>query len=65
LQHRALLSEIVATRVASSDESGGEGTHHVRHGGGSRRYRSGGAPGAPGGPGGLFGHMVGGLFGHR
>jgi len=63
LQHKALLSEIVATRVASSDYSGDEGTHHVRHGGGSRHYRSGGA--AAGGPGGLFGHMMGGMFGRR
>jgi peptidoglycan hydrolase-like protein with peptidoglycan-binding domain len=63
LQHKALLSEIVATRVASSDESGDEGTHHVRRGGGSRHYRSGGA--AAGGPGGLFGHMMGGMFGRR
>jgi len=59
LQHKALLSEIVATRVSSSDESGDEGTHHVRRGGGSRHYRSGG------GPGGLFGNMMGGMFGRR
>jgi hypothetical protein len=61
LQHKALLSEIVATRVASSGESGDEGTHHVRHGGG-RRYRGGGGGG---GPGGLFGNMMGGMFGRR
>jgi peptidoglycan hydrolase-like protein with peptidoglycan-binding domain len=61
LQHNALLSEIVATRVASSDESSDEGTHHVRHGGG-RRYRGGGGGG---GPGGLFGNMMGGMFGRR
>jgi Caspase domain/Putative peptidoglycan binding domain len=60
LQHKALLSEIVA-RVASSDESGDEGTHHVRRGGGSRHYRGGGG----GGPGGLFGNMMGGMFGRR
>src|SRR5882724_7436934 len=60
LQHKALLSEIVATRVASSDESGDEGTHHVRRGGGSR-HRGGGG----GGPGGLFGNMMGGMFGRR
>ena len=59
LQHKALLSEIVATRVSSSDESGDEGTHHVCRGGGSRHYRSGG------GPGGLFGNMMGGMFGRR
>jgi len=61
LQHKALLSEIVATRVSSSDESGDEGTHHVRRGGGSRHYRGGGG----GGPGGLFGNMMGGMFGRR
>jgi Caspase domain/Putative peptidoglycan binding domain len=63
LQHKALLSEIVATRVGSSDYSDDEGTHHVRHGGGGRHYRSNG--GAAGGPGGLFGHMMGGMFGRR
>jgi uncharacterized caspase-like protein len=64
LQHKALLSEIVATRVASSDDSiDDETVHHVRHGGGGgRHYRSGGAAG---GPGGVFGHMMGGLFGRR
>jgi len=61
LQHKALLSEIVATRVSSSDESGDEGTHHVRRSGGSRHYRGGGG----GGPGGLFGNMMGGMFGRR
>jgi len=61
LQHKALLSEIVATRVSSSDESGDEGTHHVRRGGSSRHYRGGGG----GGPGGLFGNMMGGMFGRR
>jgi uncharacterized caspase-like protein len=64
LQHKALLSEIVATRVASSDDSiDDETVHHVRHGGGGgRHYRSGGAAG---GPGAVFGHMMGGLFGRR
>jgi uncharacterized caspase-like protein len=64
LQHQALLSEIVATRVASSDDSiDDETVHHVRHGGGGgRHYRSGGAAG---GPGAVFGHMMGGLFGRR
>ena len=60
LQHKALLSEIVSTRVASSDDSDEDTVHHSRHGGGGRHYyRSGG------GPGGLFGHMMGGLFGRR
>ena len=61
LQHKALQSEIVATRVASARmipmntpvASGGGG-------GGGRHYRGGG-----GGPGALFGGMMGGLFGRR
>jgi uncharacterized caspase-like protein len=68
LQHKALLSEIVSTRVASTDDSsssgdddsssGGGGGRHYRHssGGGGRHYRGGG------GGGGLFGHMMGGMF---
>jgi hypothetical protein len=59
LQHKALLSEIVSTRVASSDDSGDDETHHSRRsggGGGGRHYRGGGGPGA------LFGGMMGGLF---
>ena len=59
LQHKALLSEIVSARVASTDSSS-EGSGHVRHsggGGGRRYYRGGGAPG------GFFGFM-GGLFRH-
>jgi uncharacterized caspase-like protein len=61
LQHKALLSEIVATRVASADDSGDETVHHSRHSGGGsgRHYRGGGGPGA------LFGGMMGGLFGRR
>jgi uncharacterized caspase-like protein len=63
LQHKALLSEIVATRVASADDSGDETVHHSRHSGGGggsgRHYRAGGGPGA------LFGGMMGGLFGRR
>jgi peptidoglycan hydrolase-like protein with peptidoglycan-binding domain len=61
-QHRALKSEIVSTRVASSDDSGEDSVHHYsRHsggGGGGRHYRRGGG-------GGLFGGMMGGLFGRR
>jgi hypothetical protein len=61
LQHKALQSEIVSTRVvASSDDSGDESVHHSRRysgGGGGRHYRSGG--------GGLFGGMMGGLFGRH
>ena len=59
LQHKALVSEIVSTRVASSDGDDDE-VHHVRHSGGGRHYRGGG-----GGPGAFFGHMMGGLFGRR
>jgi uncharacterized caspase-like protein len=63
LEHKALVSEIVSTQIASSDDSEEE-THHSRHsggGGGRRSYRGGG-----GGPGALFGHMMmGGLFGRR
>jgi uncharacterized caspase-like protein len=63
LQHKALLSEIVATRVASAADSGDETVHHSRHSGGGggsgRHYRGGGGPGA------LFGGMMGGLFGRR
>jgi hypothetical protein len=63
LQHKALLSEIVATRVASSDDSADEGAHRARHGGGGGRHYRGG--GAAGGPGAVFGHMMGGLFGRH
>ena len=65
LQHKALQSEILATRVASvaSDDSNDEPSHPSRRhgggGGGSRHYqRSGGRPGA------FFGGMMGGLFRH-
>jgi hypothetical protein len=63
LQHKALVSEIVSTRVASSDGGDDEEARHGRHsGGGGRRYYRGGGGG---GPGGFFGHMMGGLFGRR
>jgi hypothetical protein len=59
LQHKALLSEIVSTRVASSDDSDEETVHYSRRsGGGGRHYHRGG-----GGPGAFFGGL-GGLF-HR
>ncbi|MFT4115780.1 caspase family protein [Bradyrhizobium sp.] len=61
LQHKAMQSEIVSTRVASSDVSDDEPVRH-RSSGGGRRARGGG--GGMGGPGALFGHMMGGLF-HR
>jgi hypothetical protein len=61
LQQRALQSEIVATRVASTDDGDDEPVHHSRHsgGGGGHHYHRGG------GGGGLFGGMMGGLFGRR
>jgi hypothetical protein len=59
LEHKALVSEIASTKVASADDSSDdEPARHSRHsGGGGRRYHRGG-----GGPGGFFGHMMGGLF---
>jgi uncharacterized caspase-like protein len=65
LQHKALLSEIASTKVASTDDSSSsssddEPARHSRHaggGGGRRSYRGGG-----GGPGAFFGHVMGGLF---
>jgi hypothetical protein len=61
-QHKALQSEILATRVASasSDDSEEEPARSSRrHGeGGSRHYHHGGG----GGPGAFFGGMMGGLF---
>jgi hypothetical protein len=60
LQLKALQSEIVATRVASVDDSDDEPSRHsYRHhggGGGDHHYRGGGGPGA------FFGGMMGGLF---
>jgi hypothetical protein len=65
LQHKALQSEILTTRVASvaSDDSDDEPVHSsARHGRGggsdSRHYHRGGG----GGPGAFFGGMMGGLF---
>ena len=63
LQHKALQSEILASRVqvASSDASDDESSRPSRRrgggGGGGRHYRGGG-----GGPGALFGGMMGGMF---
>jgi hypothetical protein len=63
LQHKALQSEILATRVASasSDDSDDEparaSRRHSSGGGGSRHAHRGG-----GGPGAFFGGMMGGLF---
>ena len=60
LQHKALQSEIVATRVASAGDSDEHPRRPGGGGGGSRHYR-----GGSGGPGALFGGMMGGLFGRR
>src|SRR4051794_33626572 len=61
MQHKALRSEILATRIASvsSDDSDDEPRVSRRSGssGDGRHYRRGG-----GGPGGFFGGMMGGLF---
>jgi len=58
LEHKALLSEIVATTAtaSSSDDSDDKPARHHSGGGGSH-YRRG-----PSGPGGLIGGMMGGLF---
>jgi hypothetical protein len=60
LEHKALVSEITSTKVASSDDGEDEArhSHHSSGGGGRRTYHRGGG----GGPGALFGHMMGGLF---
>jgi Caspase domain/Putative peptidoglycan binding domain len=57
LQHKALQSEIVSTRVASADGSDDEPAHRSRRSSGGGHYRRGG-----GGPGAFFGGMMGGLF---
>jgi hypothetical protein len=62
LQHKALQSEILASRVqiAASDDSDAETSRSSRRhggGGGGRHYHRGG-----GGPGAFFGGMMGGLF---
>jgi uncharacterized caspase-like protein len=66
LQHKALLGEIVSTRVASADDSSSSGDDDSSSGGGRHYRRSGGGGGrhyrGGGGPGGLFGHMMGGMF---
>ena len=68
LQHRALQSEILASRVqiASSDDSDAESSRTSRRrsggGGSGRHYHRGGGGG--GGPGAFFGGMMGGLFRH-
>jgi len=63
LQHKALQSEILATRLASAsngdsdDEPARQSPRHSSGGGGGRHTQRGG-----GGPGAFFGGMMGGLF---
>src|SRR5665647_585292 len=59
LEHKALLTEIVATTAtaSSSDGSDDKPARHHSGGGGGSHYRRG-----PSGPGGLIGGMMGGLF---
>lgn len=71
LQHKALLTEIVATTQSSSsdDDSGGSSRHSSGGGGGGggRHYRGGGGGGGanPGAVmGGFVGGMMGGMFRH-
>jgi hypothetical protein len=63
LQHKAMQSEIVSTRVASADDSDDEPARHRSSAGSGRRYHSSGGGGGKDGAGALFGHVVGGLFG--
>jgi peptidoglycan hydrolase-like protein with peptidoglycan-binding domain len=63
LQHKALQTEILATRVASSNDDEPVARSSRRRGGsggGGRHHRGGGGGG--GHPGGLLGGMMGGMF---
>jgi uncharacterized caspase-like protein len=66
LQHKALLSEIVATTQTSSSDDGSDSGRHAHRssggGGGGGYRRSGGDPGAF--MGGMIGGMMGGMFRH-
>ncbi len=64
LQHKALLTEIVASTQTSSDDSDDHAARRVRHSGGSSGggRRGGGDPGAF--IGGVMGGMMGGMFRH-
>jgi Caspase domain/Putative peptidoglycan binding domain len=65
LQHKALLTEIVATAQSnSSDDSNGRPARRSRHSGGGGGHRGGGG-GVHAGPGQFIGGMMGGLFGRR
>ncbi|WP_349644948.1 peptidoglycan-binding domain-containing protein [Bradyrhizobium manausense] len=68
LQHKALLSEVVSTRVAATGNSDDEPAHRRSLATNGRRYHSSGGGGDRGGdgmdgPGVFLGHVVGGLFG--
>jgi hypothetical protein len=69
LQHKALLSEMVANLQsgAAEEPESRASRHHGGGGGGRRYYRSTGGGGGGGGGGGfpLFGGMMGGLFGRH
>jgi hypothetical protein len=65
LQHKALLTEIVATAQSnSSDDSKDRPARRSRHSGGGGSHRGGGG-GVHAGPGQFIGGMMGGLFGRR
>ena len=65
LQHKALLTEIVATAQSnSSDDSNDRPARRSRHSGGGGGHRAGGG-GVHAGPGQFIGGMMGGLFGRR
>jgi Caspase domain/Putative peptidoglycan binding domain len=72
LQHKALLSEIVASLQGGAEEPESHASRHHGGGGGGRRYyyrSTGGGGGGAGAAGGggfpLFGGMMGGLFGRH
>jgi len=68
VQYKALLSEVVSTRVAATNNSDDEPARRRSLATNSRRYNSSGGSGGRGGdgmdgPGAFLGHVVGGLFG--
>jgi hypothetical protein len=65
LQHKALLTEIVASAQTSSSDDSDEPVRRRRGGGGGGGGRHHYHGGGGGGPGGLIGGMMGGLFGRR
>jgi hypothetical protein len=67
LQHKALLSEIVASLQRGDEEHESHPSRHRGGGGGGRRYyrSSGGGGGGGGGGFPLFGGLMGGLFGRH